>query len=186
MPSTPSAAKAKRILVGLPGHDLAADEADPAIGDRRRRHENNRGKNVVVKADPRHSQQKVDDVIGKNRNQPQESNEAPALRIDAAHDPLQPGPGAAFNPVAHKIARDQEREDRAQASADKIEQTAEVRAEHRAADDVENAPRNHENGRDRIDDHKPYRRPDAETGNPFPQRIDGDAGAKFPKECRPA
>ena len=111
------------------------------------------------------AEQIIDDGVGKDRHQPHEGDELPAIGLDAADDLLQARPGAALDPVAGDIARDQERGRGAERGAGKINEAAPDRSEQNAADDVENAAGDHGDGGGRIKQDETDRGPVAKAGN---------------------
>jgi hypothetical protein len=76
------------------------------MGDHTRRHADERGNDVVVQRNAREAKHVVE-IKGKERNQPHEGDETPALRVGAIDHSLEEPAGIACNPVSRDVARNE-------------------------------------------------------------------------------
>ena len=135
---------------GLPARDrFAAGTAEVGVGDRAGCHGDQRSKRIIEQPDAREAERLVYQIEREERYQADKGNEAPALRLDALGELLQPAAGCCHNPIRCEVARSQERQRRTDGGAEKSIGLPPYRTEQSAAGKAEDRSGHEKDGRQR-------------------------------------
>src|ERR1700730_18576516 len=119
---------------------------EPRIGNCSRGHTDERRDHVVPERNARESQRVVRQIERKERHQPHEGNETPALRIDAINQSLEKPASIACDPFARNVPPNEECKGSAERGTRDIPTAAPERPEQCSGGKGEDVTRNESDG----------------------------------------